>query len=179
MHRILPIASKTDIPEKYQNTPIGLLLEYHNLNKDFDEYSNAPLLTGMCMDHRKKLNAPNNFTYIIRDGGANMRQSGFKISYAIGVAKIGHMALIGHTQCGMMNLADRKQQFIDGLVEMAGWTKEAAEEHFLQMAPMSEIGNEVDFILSQTKYLRSRYPKVQIAPMIYKVEDNQLYLIEE
>jgi carbonic anhydrase len=44
---------------------------------------------------------------------------------------------------------------------------------------MFEINNEVDFILSETQRLRQRYPKVQIAPMYYKLEDNQLYMINE
>jgi carbonic anhydrase len=44
---------------------------------------------------------------------------------------------------------------------------------------MFEIGNEVDFILSEVKRLRTRYTKIQIAPMIYLVEDNKLYLIKE
>ena len=42
-----------------------------------------------------------------------------------------------------------------------------------------DIGNEVDFVLSEAKRLRLRYPKVLVVPMIYKIEDNRLYLIEE
>jgi carbonic anhydrase len=44
---------------------------------------------------------------------------------------------------------------------------------------MFEIGNETDFILSEVKRLRLRYPKVKVAPMIYKVENNRLYLLKE
>ena len=44
---------------------------------------------------------------------------------------------------------------------------------------MFEIGNEIDFIVSETKRLRNRYPKIQVAPLIYRVEDNMLYLIGE
>jgi carbonic anhydrase len=44
---------------------------------------------------------------------------------------------------------------------------------------MFEINNEVDFILSETARLRLRYPKIVIAPMYYKVEDNLLYMIRE
>ena len=53
------------------------------------------------------------------------------------------------------------------------------EEHFSNYAPMFEINNEIDFILSETLRLRQRYPKVQIAPMYYKLEDNLLYMIKE
>lgn len=110
---------------------------------------------------------------------ANLRYSEFKVSYAIAVGQVRHIALIGHNNCGMVNLISRKNEFIKGLVETAGWEKERAEEHFMHFAPMFEIGNEVDFILSETKRLRLRYPKIQIAPLIYLVDDNKLYLIKE
>ena len=42
-----------------------------------------------------------------------------------------------------------------------------------------EIGNEVDFVLSEVKRLRLRYPKILVAPLMYRVEDNRLYLIQE
>ena len=35
---------------------------------------------------------------------------------------------------------------------------------------MFEIGNEVDFVLSEAKRLRSEYPAIVVAPMIYRVE---------
>jgi carbonic anhydrase len=131
------------------------------------------------MDNRKYLHIPDNFAFIIRSGGANLRYSEFKVSYAIGVGQVKHIALIGHNNCGMVNLGARKQIFIDGLVENAGWERNLAEEHFLHFAPMFEINNEIDFILSEVKRLRNRYPKIQIAPMLYLVEDNKLYFIIE
>ena len=179
MKRLLPVQSTDDILPEYLQTPIGLLLEYHNLNRPFDSYDNARLLIGMCMDNRKHLHIPDNFSFIIRTGGANLRYSEFKVSYAIAVAQIRHIALIGHNHCGMVNLISRKTEFINGLAGTAGWDKEKAEEHFMHFAPMFEIGNETDFVLSETRRLRLRYPKIQIAPMLYLIEDNQLYFINE
>ena len=179
MERLIEVKEISDIPPEYRETPIGLLLEYHNLNRQPDEYSQAQLLVGMCMDNRKHLNIPDNFAYIIRSGGANLRHSEFKVSYAISVGQVHHSALIGHNNCGMVNLSARKELFIDGLVESAGWEKEFAEEHFNQFAPLFEIGNEIDFILSETQRLRSRYPKITIAPMLYLVENNKLHFIRE
>lgn len=179
MNRLISISSRDEIPFQYLDTPIGLLIEYHNLGREFENYSNARLLVGMCMDNRKHLNIPDNFAFIIRTGGANLRYSEFKVSFAIAVGGVKHIALIAHSNCGMVNLASKKTQFIEKLYENAGWTLEQAEEHFNNYAPMFEINNEIDFILSETNRLRSRYPKVQIAPMYYKVEDNLLYLIQE
>ena len=179
MNRLSPVPTQQDIFPQYRDTPVGLLLEYHNLNQEYKINSQAQLLIGMCMDNRKHLHIPDNFAFIIRAGGANLRYSEFKVSYAIGVGGVKSIALIGHDQCGMVNLVARKDIFINGLVENAGWERAQAEEHFMQLAPMFEIGNEVDFVLSETQRLRTRYPKVQVAPLLYKVEDNLLYQIKE
>ena len=179
MHRLFPVSVKDNIFPEYKNTPIGLLLEYHNLGMEHEPYTQAQLLIGMCMDNRKHLRIPDNFAFIIRSGGANLRYSEFKVSYAIAVGGIQAIALIGHTHCGMVNLIARKDQFIQGLVDNAGWDREWAEEHFMHFAPMFEIGNEVDFVLSEAKRLRLRYPKIMVAPLIYRVEDNRLYLVNE
>ncbi|MEX1275474.1 MAG: carbonic anhydrase [Bacteroidota bacterium] len=179
MRRLLSIDSIDQIPSEYRSTPIGLLLEYHNLDRPFDPYASAKLLIGMCMDNRKHLHMPDNFSFIIRSGGANLRYSEFKVSYAIAVGGVRHIALIGHSNCGMVNLIARKAQFIDGLVDSAGWDRQAAEDHFTQFAPMFEIGNEVDFVLSETKRLRHRYPNIMVAPMHYSVENNRLSVIKE
>ena len=176
-HKIKSVIKKTDIPKGYRGNPVGLLLEYHNLNRRFDAYSQAQLLIGMCMDSRKHLHIPENFAFILRSGGANLRYSEFKVSYAIGVGQVNHIALIGHNHCGMVNLISRKKEFIDGLIKRAGWKKEAAEEHFMNLAPMHEIGNEIDFIMSETDRLRKRYPKIKVAPLYYRVEDSRLYCI--
>jgi carbonic anhydrase len=179
MKRLIPVTEIEDIPLEYRNTPIGLLLEFHNLERPFVPYDTAQLLVGMCMDNRKHLHMPDNFAFIIRSGGANLRYSEFKVSYAISVGNVHHIALIAHNNCGMVNLFSRKEQFIRGLVENAGWDREWAEEHFTHFSPMFEIGNEVDFVLSETKRLRLRYPKIQIAPLLYRIEDNRLYFVKE
>lgn len=135
MNRLITIQSKKDIPSEYQDTPIGLLFEYHNFRRLNDVYSNSQLLIGMCMDNRKHLHIPENFAFIIRTGGANLRYSEFKVSYAISVGGVRHIVLIGHNQYGMVNLMSRRKQFIQGLVEGAGWNRHAAEEHFSHFVP--------------------------------------------
>ena len=179
MNRLVSVTTKNDIFPELRDTPIGALLEYHNLNRDYETYTQAQLLVGMCMDNRKHLHIPDNFSYIIRAGGANLRYSEFKVSYAIAVGGVRHIALIGHNQCGMVNLMARRDIFIKGLVENAGWEKDWAEEHFMHFSPMFEIGNEIDFVISEAQRLRLRYPKIQVAPLLYKVDDNLLYQVKE
>ena len=179
MDRLIPVTKKENIPEEFQGTPVGRLVEYHNLDKPHNDYDDAHLLIGMCMDNRKRLNIPPNFAYVIRTGGGNLRFSEFKISYAIAVGQIDSIVLIGHNHCGMVNIAAKRRKFINGLVENAGWTPQDAEDHFHEFAPVYEIGNELDFVLSEAKRLRLRYPKIQVIPLFYKLECNQLHFIEE
>ena len=179
MEKLIPVRTKDDILPEYQNTPISLLFEYHNLGKPIDMYEKSELLDAMCLDHRKHLHIPDNFAFIIRSGGANLRYSEFKVSFAVAVGQVSNIVLIGHNNCGMVNLISRENEFINGLINIAGWDKERAEEHFMHFAPMFEIGSATDFILSETKRLRLRYPKVKIAPLYYLVEDNKLYFIDE
>jgi len=179
MNRLISVSTIDDISPDYQNTPFGQLLEYHNLNRPLDNFLHASLLIGMCMDNRKRLRIPDNFAYIIRSGGANLKYSEFKVSYAVAVGGVNSIAIIGHNNCGMVGLGDKKEQFVRGLVEQAGWKREWAEDHFIHFAPLFEIGNEIDFTLFETRRLRLRYPKIPVAPMFYRVEENLLYLIAE
>ncbi|MHB1407591.1 MAG: carbonic anhydrase [Desulfitobacteriaceae bacterium] len=179
MNRLSPVSSREDIFPEYRETPIGRLLEYHNLKELFESYAKAELLIGMCMDNRKHLRIPDNFAYILRSGGGNLRYSEFKVSYAIAIGGVKAIALIAHNNCGMVNLFSKKERYIQGLVDQAGWNREWAEQHFMHFAPMFEIGNELDFVLSEAKRLRMRYHKTLIAPLFYRIEDNLLYLIKE
>ena len=179
MSQLISIENTEAIPAMYRDSAVELLLQYHNLGKDFDKYERAQMLIGMCMDNRKHLRIPENFSYIIRTAGANMRYSEFRVSYAIAVGGVKAMALIGHNNCGMVNLMSRRELFIEGLMQNAGWTRDEAEEHFYHYEPVHEIGDEVSFIISEVKRLRLRYPKVIVAPMFYNVEDNKIYLIAE
>jgi carbonic anhydrase len=179
MYHTVAVEKADDIFPQYRDTPVGALLEYHNLHRDFETFSSAQLLIGMCMDNRKHLHIPDNFAYIIRAGGANLRYSEFKVSYAIAVGGISAIALIGHNNCGMVNLVSRREQFIEGLVKFGGWTEERAEEHFRNFAPMYEVGNAQHFVLSEAARLRRQYPSVIVAPLFYRVENNLLYQLQE
>lgn len=114
-----------------------------------------------------------------KNWGANPRYVEFQVSYAIAVGGVGTLAMIGHNNCATVNLVSRKDRFIQGLFESGGWDRSLAQEHFECFAPMFEIGNEVDFLVSEVKRLRLRYPKVDVVPLMYNVEDHLLYLVDE
>ena len=177
--QLIKITSKDQIPEIYKDTPIQELIMYQNLDLEFNTYSTANLLVGMCMDNRKQLRIPENFSYIIRTGGANLRYSEFKVSYAIAIGGVKYIALIAHDHCGMVNLISKREQFVEGLCKNAGWDRTRAEEHFMNYAPMFEIDNEVEFVVAESKRLAEKYPGVQVVPLIYSIEDNKLSVVVE
>lgn len=87
---------------------------------------------------------------------------------------------IGHTQCGMVNLMSRKRALVDGLVEGARWERNRRRKITSSTSPPTcEIGNEVEVVVSEAERLRLRYPEVEVASMLYKVEDDRLYLIRD
>lgn len=55
----------------------------------------------------------------------------------------------------MVNLPERKHLFIQGLIERGGWNEGQAEEHYHTYSHKFEIGNEIDFVLSEAKRLES------------------------
>jgi carbonic anhydrase len=179
MNRLISISTVDDVPQSLRDTPVERLLTWHNGIRQQNETLTTPeVLVGMCMDNRNSLHIPDKFAFILRSGGGNLRPSEFKVSFAVAVGGVRTIAIIVHNHCGMVGLSGRREQFVAGLVD-AGWEREAAEQHFIAYAPLFEIGNEIDFALVEAQRLRFRYPRVNVAPLLYNVEDDRLYAIRE
>jgi carbonic anhydrase len=116
---------------------------------------------------------------VLRTAGANMRDNEFRISYAIAVGGVHTIALIAHTDCGMARLEQRRVQFIDGMVANAGWDRARAERHFAESAPKFGIRDEIEFVVQEAARLRAIYPRIQVAPLLYRVDDDMLYQVCE
>ena len=178
MPRIIPVNFREDILPEYRGTPVELLLEYHNLGRAIGTVASPQLLIGMCMDSRKSLRIPNDFAFVLRTAGANMRDNEFRISYAIAVGGVRTIVLIAHTDCGMAKLDQSHDRFVQGLMEAAGWDASRAEKHFSESAPKFGIRDEVDFVLKEAERLRAIYPRIRIVPLLYRVEDDLLYQLQ-
>ncbi len=176
---LLTVDRDDQIPAAYRAGPIGDLLRFHNLGFESAPHEQPKLLIGMCMDHRKRLRMPENFAYVLRSGGGNLRYSEFKVSYAIAVGGVGAIALVAHSNCGMVNVSSRREAFVKGLIERGGWQRRQAEEQFDRQAPLFEIADEIEFVLGEARRLRRRYPRIEVAPLYYRVEDGRLYALAE
>ena len=111
------------------------------------------------MDSRKTLRIPNDFAFVLRTAGANMRDNEFRISYAIAVGGVHTIVLIAHTDCGMARLDSASRQFI--MVWNGGMGAARADEAFRrESAPKFGIRDEVDFVLREAERLREIYPRI-------------------
>lgn len=179
MSELLPVNRLGDVLPAYRNTPVADLLAYHNLRTPHRSHDRAELLIGMCMDNRVALRIPDNFAYILRAGGANLQRIEFKVSYAVAVGGVRTICLIGHDECGMVDLRGRRDVFVNGLVENGGWERREAEEHFDHFSAVFEIRDPAEFVLSEARRLRGRYPRVMVAPLLYHIREGLLYQIAE
>jgi carbonic anhydrase len=170
-----PVARLEDILPEYRGTPIEWMLRYHNLGEERPASRGTPeLLVSMCMDHRKELHIPNEFAYVLRSAGSNLRDSEFEVSYAVAVGCVSTIALLAHTDCGMAHVSAKRDRFVQGLVERAGWTRDDALRHFEDAASRYEIGDATAFIAGEAERLRRRYPALLVAPFLYAVESDKL-----
>ena len=179
MPAIIPVNFRDDILPEYRGTPVELLLEYHNLGRAIGSTPAPQLLIGMCMDSRKSLRIPNDFAFVLRTAGANMRDNEFRISYAIAVGGVRTIVLIAHTDCGMARLDASRERFVQGLMDAAGWEEARAVKHFEDSAPKFGMRDEVDFVLKEAARLRAIYPRIDVVPLLYRVEDDLLYQLKE
>jgi carbonic anhydrase len=176
--RIISVDSISDILPPYRRTPIEWLLRYHNLGEPpAAPGGRAELLVGMCMDNRKDLVIPKEFAFVIRAAGGNLRDHAFDISFAIAIGGVRAIALLAHTNCGMVGVKQRRAAFIEGLVARAGWDERSAANHFDESVAVYEIEDAVTFVLEETSRLARVYPAVLVAPLLYRVEDDRLLQI--
>jgi len=180
MSPLIAVDHARDILPEYRGTPIEMLLRYHNLGEPLPASSGrARLLIAMCMDHRKVIVVPGEFAYVLRSAGGTLRDSEFEVSYAIAVGGVRTIALVSHTDCGMERVTTRRDAFVRGLVENAGWTAADAAAQFDAYAARYQIGEPVAFAVAEMVRLRTLYPTIQFAPLLYRVDDDRIYQIRE
>ena len=179
MDRLVSVARDTDIPLPLKHTPFEVLLRSNNMGKiDVTPGDSPQLLIGMCIDYRKSLYLPRDWAFVIRREGANMLGSEFSLAMAMSMG-IKSMALIAHDQCAMARPQNSRDSFIKCLTEEHAWNTDLATRFFEDHIRSREIGNEINFVLEETNRLHRTFKGLTIVPMIYRLEDNKLYLIKD
>jgi carbonic anhydrase len=129
------------------------------------------------MDDRKDLVIPKEFAYVLRAAGSNLRDHAFDISYAVAVGGVTAIALLTHTDCGMVRVRQKRAAFIRGLVVGGGWDEPRAAKHFDECVSKYEISDAVEFAVAEANRISACYPALLVAPLLYRVEDDRLLQI--
>ncbi len=175
---LFPVNAEEDIPTCLKSTPIEKLVKGQNLGI-IEETSAAPeCVIGMCIDFRKSLSIPRDWAFIIRREGANMQDMEFGIALALSKG-VRHMALIAHNHCAMANTAEHRDNFVEVLSKQYQWTKDEAGQYFDKHARTRDIGNEIDFVMDESRRIEELFPTLMVVPFLFRVEDDRLYLIHD
>lgn len=176
---IQPVGSRCDIPDEYRGTPVEKLLCYHNLQEDHGHYEHPEILIGKCMDYRVQLRVPPAFAYKLRTGGCNLGHNDFQVAYTVAVGGVRAIALIGHTDCGMVAVERKRERFIQGFTAQSDWQQEEAAAFFDRYVSENTLCRETDILFEEAARYRSWFPRLPVAVLLFRVEDGKLYFLEE
>lgn len=168
----VPVRSETDILPAYRGTPVAELLRIQNLGASPSaapgKAARPALLIATCLEQGAALRIPAGFAISLHTAAASLKRDPFKVSWAIGVARVSAIAIVGHDDCKLVELRNHREQFVVQMIEAAGWERPAAEQHFDHWSDLFGVDDPVEFVSAEALRLRSRYPKVVVAPLIYQ-----------
>jgi len=171
------VHSEADILPAYRGKPIGDLLRYQNLGMAPRQYARPEVLIATCLEQHAALRVPEGFAISLRTAAASLKRDPFKVSWAIGVAGVSGIAIIGHDDCGLVELRNHREQFVVQMIEAAGWERPAAEQHFDHWSDLFEVDNPAEFVAAEAARLQNRYPKILVAPLLYQSATGTLHQV--
>lgn len=179
--RLAEVNAASDIFPELKGTAVGDLLLWHNLPESRAAMpastSEARLLVSMCMDHRADLVIPNEFAYILRSAGGTLRDSDFEVQYAVAVGGVSEIALLAHTDCGMVGVSGKRSKFVEGLVARGGCTADFANTEFDRFSNLYEQHDVIAFVVGECRRLEAMLPNLRVVPLLYRVADDKLIQI--
>lgn len=170
----VPVRSEADILPEWRETPVGELLRIHNLGTPASRVEGPRLLIARCLEHHASLRLPADFAVTVFSGAASLKRMPFKASWAVGVAGVRAIALVAHGPCGMTGLTTRREEFVQRLVEVGGWARSAAEQHFDHWSDLFEVEDAADFVLAEARRLAARYPRLPVAALYHDEPSDEL-----
>jgi carbonic anhydrase len=175
----IPVRSEADIFPAYRGNPVGDLLRHHNLAVASRSYPHPEILVSTCMELPAGLRLPAGFAITLLTGAGGMKRMPFKVSWAVGVAGVTAIAVVGHQGCTMVGLRNEREQFVQRLVATGGWERAAAEQHFDHWGDLFEIADPLTFVIEESRRLRLRYPRLLVAPLMLDAGNGLLQQIPE
>ena len=75
----------------------------------------------------------------------------------------------------MVDVVSKREAFVAGLVENAGWDRQRAEQHFDEHSSHYGLDDVADSVRLEAQRLRRAYTGVCVAPLVYALDDHCLY----
>jgi carbonic anhydrase len=169
---LAPVRTEADILPAWRGTPVADLLRFQNLAAGQavrpGRYEHPAILIATCLEQGAALRIPEGFAISLHTAAASLKRDPFKVSWAIGVAGVKAIAIVGHDDCRLVGLRNHREQFVVQMIEAAGWERPAAEQHFDHWSDLFEVADPVEFVAAEAARLQSRYPKILVAPLLYQ-----------
>lgn len=172
----LPVTSEADILPAYRDTPVADLLRYQNLGAAPRAHARAEILVSTCLEGGPALRVPAGFAVTLHTGAGSLKRVPFKVSWAVGIAGVRAIAVVGHGNCGLVGLRGHREEFVERLMA-AGWERPAAEQHFDHWSDLFEIDDPAGFAAAEAARLRHRYPRLTVAPLLLDPASGRLLQI--
>jgi len=176
--RLVPVRTESDLAEEYRRSPIADLFRHHGERAPVRSYERPPLVIVTCMDSRISLRLPETFAFVLRTAGANVESVLFNLDFAVAVAGVEGLAIIGHDDCAMTAVGRSREAFESGLVRGQGWTPERAASAYESGVSWFGIESARESVWASAQALRKRYPRLLVAPLFYRVGDGRLEMVE-
>ncbi len=166
---LVPVRNEADILPVYRGTPVADLLRLQNLGAAHGgKHARPTILIATCLEQAAALRIPEGFAISLHTAAASLKRDPFKVSWAIGVAGVSAIAIVGHDDCRLVELRNHREQFVVQMIEAAGWERPAAEQHFDHWSDLFGVENPVEFVAAEAARLQDRYPKILVAPLLYQ-----------
>jgi carbonic anhydrase len=172
--RLKKIESADDIPQRWQGTPIASFIAAHNFDMPVEPSGKPELLIATCIEFRFTPKIPSMYAYVIRRASGRLIGSEFAMVYTMSQG-VKHVVLIGHDDCGMTKVSQKRAAMIETLKEQ-GWSEQRAEEYVAAEAGRYAIEDEVDSLESEFYRLLELFPNIEIAPLFVSLNSHRMYL---
>jgi len=173
-----PVRTEADILPVWRGTPVAELLALQNLGADARQYTHPQMLIASCFEQLTALRIPTGFAISLHSAAANLKRDPFNVSWAIGIDRISAIAIVGHTNCRLVELRNQREAFVEQMISAAGWARSAAEQHFDHWSDLFAIDDPASFAAVEAARLRIRYPKIPVAALLYDTAEEMLLQIE-
>lgn len=175
---LVPVRSPADILPAWRDTPIGELLHYTNLGVAQGPSRDRPaLLMARCWEDQTPLPLPPGFALVLHGPGGVLKRSPFDVSWAVAVAGVRAIAVVGHEGCGLTGLRSNRDAFVAALVAAGGWEQAAAGQHFDHWADLCEVADPAAAAATEARRLQARYPGLPVAALLREAGGNRLVQI--